>query len=597
MEVDATVMPQKLLHNYISLDLVGDTVALLYPKWIPGFHGPRGPISNIFDFRINDANGNKVLWERDWADPFRFFAYPDNAKNPCTVHISYICDDDMTVYGQPNLGSIDWPMISVYPEGIPVDEITVEAAILVPDGWQVASALPFYDLPGKGFVSDTVTLDQLFDMPVICGQNYGVVGFDDLAETKAEYSFEIIAPTEQEVTGLIPDDIRAGFARLFEESEVLFSRPHFEEYKILCAVSSSIHQMGVEHRNSSINFISSTTPAMTTLFEDGLADIIPHEFVHSWCGKYRRPLGMSTPDYHAPQNMDLLWVYEGLGQYLGWVVSARAGLINLDHFKDKLAHWMSEAVFQKGGRWRSLRDTQVSAYTIWEGNRTRQYLKRSVDFYTEGALLWLEIDARIRQSTDGKKSLDDFCAKFFGKGDRDAEYVPFDYDEVISTLNSVADGPWDELIMSRLNETWDEYDHSWMERCGYRLAFTDQKPAQLIELDEKYWMRNYSASLGIMMAYRGIMRDIIPDSPADLAGLYPGLTVTMIDSAEYSHERLDEAVKNSPQTGVVNLQIMENGDTRDRQIIYNGGPRFYFLERIEGTTDILQLVITPRMTR
>lgn len=597
MVADATEMPRRLLHSRITLDLDGDTVSLVYPKWVPGFHGPDGPIGNICRFVVSDAYGRPVTWERDWSEPYRFFVFPTSAPNPCTISLSYACNEDMTVYGFPGMATIDWHAVVVSPEDVPVNEVTVELDVVLPGQWDFATGLPLRGKRADTASFNPVSLERLIDMPLICGEHVATVALPP-GNRQATYEIAVAAATAREV-----QDFSGGgglaeeLGRMFTETEALLGRPHFETYIVLCAVNNSVRQLGVEHRNSSLNFFNSASPAATSLAEDGYADLLTHEFVHSWCGKYRRPAGMCTGDYMTPSNLDLLWVYEGLAQYLGWVIAARAGLLTPDQVKQKLAHRLAESLFQKGRRWRSLRDVQVASYAASGRGRGWGYLQRGVDYYTEGAFLWLEIDTRIRESTGDGTSLDDFCAAFLTRGDRETEYTPFDYDEIVTTLYSVAPGPWDSLLTTRLRETPDDYDLSWLQRCGYELVFTTDKPEALTRLEEYYWYRDFGASIGIIVGHNNMIWQIVPDSPADRAGLYPGAMIATIDGETYSHARLDTAIQHSPDVGHVIMQIMENGVPVDMRVVYDGGLRYYTLRRLDGTPDRLAAILASKVSR
>jgi len=596
--VDATDLPRKLLRSEQTLALPDDTVSLLYPKWIPGIHGPKGPIQNLGGLVIRDLQGNITHWERDWADPYRFSVYPENAPGSQVVSLTYICNQPSTnsmgvdCYGYPGLGIINWNCVLVYPEGVPVRDIVVEVSLVLPSGWQFGTALPLNRLQGDTAFFNPVTLEELIDMPLICGRNFRTVEF--AATPMANYFLHIAADD----AGRLPnhDSLFVPFARLAQEAEVLFGRTHFETYHLLVVLSDAIPFLGLEHRNSSLNVVNADDFYKESWLESETSYLIPHEFAHAWCGKYRRPAGMDTPDYQTDKRMDLLWIYEGLDTYLGYVLSVRSGFISGDDFKDDLAAYsVGNLMHDRGRRWRPLRDTEVSNYTLRDESDSWGFLRRNQDYYSEGGMIWMDFDARIREATDGQKSLDDFCAAFFSHGDPGAAAIPFDLEEVVSRLADLAEEPWDSLIAAGTQETQDRYVPEVIERCGYRLGFGSEKSA-LLKVYEDMWFesKHFSESIGFRIRDDGTIEDIVPGGPADMAGLYDGAQVIGVDGMKYSYDRLEYAVRNSPTSGRIDLLTVQGETLREVCIIYDGGLRYYTLIPIEGKRDWLREIISPR---
>lgn len=588
---DARNLPRKLLHSEISLIFEKDTVAILYPRWIPGLHGPRGPINNLCRFAVRDVSGQEIEWRRDWRDPFRFFVYPGGPGKIGNIYLSYICSQDYTGVGNPSMGTIDWNTIAVYPEGTPIDSLEITARLILPPGWNYASALPEVQRNGDTVIFAPVSLETLVDMPVLCGKYMKTM---QLAATPhATYFLDLAADRPEDLPGDTVAYVQ--LTKMLREAESLFSGTPFRTYHLLAVVSDYLFQGGLEHGNSSLNYIFPSDLTTRRWSDSKVSELIPHEFVHAWCGKYRRPAGMITGDYMTPPNMDLLWVYEGLTQYLGQVLAVRSGLLDSERWRQQLAMRAAEMVFQHGRRWRSLRDTEVSSGTVWGGPPYWNYLRRGPDYYNEGAFIWMEIDARIRAMTDGKKSLDNFCAEFFSQKDSPSKYLPFTYGDIIAGLNAVRRGPWDSLITARLNRTEAQFDRSGLERCGYNLVKGPTKSEELSLFEAMYNLRNFGESVGFMISGNGQIYEIVPESPADSAGLYPGLTILKVDGADYTHELLENAIRQSPENDSLRLTVSEYDNAREIVVAYRGGLKYMQLERIKDRPDYLSEIARPRL--
>jgi predicted metalloprotease with PDZ domain len=596
--VNATDLPRKLLHSQIRLDLKGKKTALLYPKWIPGAHGPIGPIKNIAGFEVVDHENKTLRWKRDLQDVYRFFVETEKIANPYTVSLRYICNQStvnsqgVDSDGYPNMAVINWNTILVYPEGIPIRDITVELRLILPSGWQYATALPFDHAQGDTLVFAPVTLEELIDAPLICGKYVRTTKF---ASTKqAEYFLHTVAEDPK----FFPksDSSYVAFKRLAEEGEALFSRTHFNTYHFLLVLSDTQPGLGIEHRNSSLNSAKADAFKNAQKHDTRVQGLIPHEFVHAWCGKYRRPIGMNTPDYNAVKEMDMLWIYEGLTSYLGAVLSVRSGFTTLDELKGGWAYRWGRLGLQKGRVWRALQDTEAASYTLRGGSENWAFLRGGQDYYREGALIWLEIDSRIRSATKGKKSLDDFCAVFFGKGDIKIHAVSFDMDEVVNILTSLADEPWAELIEDRVRKTSPVFDPQGITQSGYRLGFTDKKDETRKEIETRSKWRAYLESVGLVVTQDGKVGDVVPESPADQIGLYTGLEIAGVSGLKFSFERFEDAIRATPNSGKVDLLILEGEAFRQMEIRYDGGLRYYTLEPVEGKQDWLKEILSQKVT-
>jgi len=594
--VDATEMPKKLLHSKISLNLSGDSTSLLYPKWIPGIHAPKGPIENLGGFEVEDRSGKPVRWERDWAELYRFFVFTDKAEKQYDVSMTYICNQQsvnssgIDSYGTADLGIISWNTNVVYPEGIPVRDIMVDLKLILPKGWDFGSALPFDKKQGDTIFFKTVTLEELIDMPLIAAEYFRTV---KIASTDlADYYIHLAAHDESSLD--VNDSIFAPLENLVKEGELLFSRTHFKSYHFLLVLSDQINGLGVEHRNSSLNNDAADGLKKLEKKNTSLSALLAHEFPHAWCGKYRRPAGMDTPDFISNKNTDLLWFYEGLDQYIGNVLEARSGLGTEEYFKEDVASAIEYLKNRKGRSWRSLRDTQVSSYLLRQSSASWTTLRRNQDYYDEGAMIWMEFDARIRNATNGEKSLDDFCAVIFGSGDPDALTNPITLDEIISTLSSFADEPWEELINERVNNPHDDLNLQVLDKIGYAISTTDKKSDQLKYSENRYKFKNFYEALGFSIRDNGTVYDIVIGSLADKAGLYSGVEIIGVNGKKFSLEQLEKAVKNSTEKGKITLLFALDDNLKEVVIEYNKGLQYFTIVPVEGKPDRLKEIIAPR---
>jgi predicted metalloprotease with PDZ domain len=598
--VNATELSRKLIHSQITFDMPNKT-ALLYPKWWLGHHGPVGAIENIAGLRFTDANGETIQWERDWTDVFRFFLDEKPGNSLIQANLTYICNQptDNTIgcdsYGYPQIGIINWNTIAIYPEGVPIHDITVHLKLVLPTGWQYGSALPFDYDNGDTLVFKPVTFEEFIDMPLICGTNFRTVKY---ASTKmADYYLHIAADDDE----FLPknDSTFIAFTRMADEAEALFGRTHFDEYHFLLTVSDFIPgSIGLEHRNSSLNGVKANVFEDPQKHNPFLWYVMPHEFVHAWCGKYRRPTGMNTPDYQTTKNMDMLWIYEGLDQYLGVVLMTRSRFVTFDELLDERALWWGWYFNQQGRLWRSLRDTQVANYTIRTDSESWGFLRRNQDYYEEGAMIWLEFDARIRSATNGAKSLDDFCATFFGTGDTATHAISFELTDIISSLGELADLPWAALIDQKINGTEKEFDPEGIRQSGYTFTFTAKKSDILKWQEDEAWEHKvYHKSVGLTVNEDGVVGEVVPDGPADQSGLYDGVKVVGVNGKTFNYERFENAVRNTTTIGKLTLLILEADTFQEYEIDYDGGLRYDKLEPVDGKRDWLKEIMAPKVSK
>ena len=602
--VDASEIQRKLIYSTIELDSSCDTLVLLYPKWIPGCHGPTGPVDNVAGLRVSDPSGSPLRWVRDWSDPFRFFVFDAGKERRATVNLTYVCSQPTAnswggdCDGLSTLGVINWNAVTVYPEGEAIADIRVQARLLLPDGWRFATALPTKETCGDTVIFQEVSYEELLDDPLICGVYLNTYA---IATTpSAKYFIHVAVDDETLLThadSAFADSFSVDWSSLCKEAEALFSRAHFDSYHFLVVVSDSVSHYGLEHRNSSVN-----SARLTTLTEYGESDfwlqyVMPHEFSHAWCGKYRRPQGMTASDYQTPLQMELLWVYEGLDQYLGHVLGLRSGIERLDFFKANEVFWWGQLRNTVGRNWRSLEDVAVSNYAMGTGE-SWYFLRRGWDYYGEAALVWMEIDCRLREMSNGKVSFDDFCRTFFANGDPATHSVPFERGEIVSVLNGLATFNWDSLLTVRMAGVSEKLDETPLHLAGYRFGYASVKPKPLSDMESIDKMRYYDASLGFrLLDDKATIGQIIPTSPADKAGLVTGMSILGVNGRTYSIERLEKAIRDAVTAGEIRLLVQHGETLQEKTLTYRDGPRYLTLEPVEGKRKWLDEIAKPLVTK
>ena len=596
--LDATNISRKLVQSAITINGGDDSLSVLFPKWIPGLHGPSGPIENLAGFKVFDHSGAPIQWERDFMEPFRFNVFGSAAQYPITVTLSYICNQPTDLSwgsdctGTPTMAVINWNPVTVYPEGLITRNLTVLPRLILPQGWKYATAMPVREVRGDTLLFEKVTFEELIDFPVICGLYLKTL---QLGSTSSTDYFVHVVVDEEVLLPLVDSAFTdSTWNHLPYETEALFGRTHFDTYHFLVPISDSIGRYGLEHRNSSVN-----SGDVKTLTEYGkthyfLQWVMPHEFVHAWCGKYRRPAGMSTPDYQEPKNMEMLWVYEGLTTYLGMILMTRSGLMAPDYFIEDLANYWGNLRHKTGREWRSLKDIAVSTYTVWGGSESWLFQRRAADYYPEGSMLWLEVDARIREATNGERSLDDFCRSFFGAGDKEVHSIPYDQSDLVSTLSEQADFNWDSLFTVRISGVSDVLDETPLEVAGYEFGFTDEKPEAVSNDESKDECHYYYESIGFAVAEENNnILQVVPGSPGDIAGVYTGMSILGVNGKTFSFDRLDKAITDAVSTGELVLLTQHGEALQEHTIRYREGLRYISLRPIKGRKDWLSEIIKP----
>jgi predicted metalloprotease with PDZ domain len=595
ISVDATQAPRKLYRAHLVIPAQPGPLTLYYPKWIQGEHQPSGPIGDLSGLKLMAA-GKPVAWRRDDIDMYAFHCTVPDGADAIEASVEYLIPGDKGGYGagpatSAEIAIVNWYLVTLYPKGKPVREIPIHAKLTVPEGWQAGTALPVESHSGNVTQYKTVSLEMFADSPALCGRYYREV---PLGPKEGPPHYLILACDS--AAGLAMDDkLKRNYERLVLEAGALFGCRHYRSYRFLVAMSEQIGHNAIEHHECSDNRVSERMMIDEQYRKLDDAWVLAHEFVHSWNGKYRRPLGLATPDFQEPMRTKLLWVYEGLTEYLGFVLAARSGLTASDIAHDNLASIADWAGNQVGRDWRPLEDTATAAPFLYTVRNEWSHRRRSVDFYNEGALIWLDADTLIREKTGGKKSLDDFCRSFYGGESGPPEVKPYTFDDIVSALNSVLEHDWKGFLEKRLTSTSPAPPLDGISRGGWKLTYTPQRSELQKAQEDDGKQIDLTSSIGLFMKDNGTVVDVVPHKAADKAGLGPHMKVIAVNGRAITADRMREAIA-ATKDGKSKLQLLvENGDYyRTYALDYSGGERYPHLERVSGTSDRIGDIFKPK---
>jgi predicted metalloprotease with PDZ domain len=595
LDLDATEAPRKLYKARLVIPARPGHLTLYYPKWIQGEHQPSGPINDLSGLRLTAA-GKPVPWRRDDVDLYAFHCTVPEGADALEASLEYLIPGDKGGYGagpatSARLAIVNWYLVTLYPEGRPVRDIPVRASLTLPKGWKAGTALPVESQSGERTQFATVSLETLADSPALCGRFFKEV---PIGPKDGPPHFLVLACDSAAGLEVGPKWLEQ-YGRLVEEAYALFGTRHYRSYRFLVALSDQLGHNAIEHHESSDNRMPERMYLEESYHKLEPAWVLPHEYVHSWNGKYRRPDGLATPDFQQPMRTRLLWVYEGLTEYYGFVLAARSGLHPAAAARDNLAAIAEWARNQAGRSWRPLDDTTAAAPHLYSSRSEWSRRRRGVDFYDEGALIWLDADTLIREKTGGKKSLDDFARAFFGGPGGAPSVKPYGFDDIVAGLNGVVEHDWKGFLEKRLTAAGAEPPLAGIERGGWRVVYKPERSELLKASDEEEKQADLTASIGLLVKDEGRVVDVVPGKAADRAGLGPHMKVLAVNGRRLSADRLREAVA-ATAGGKARLSLLvENGDyLRTVPLDYADGERYPHLERDAAKPDRIGDIFRPR---
>ncbi len=595
LKVDVTDIQRRIFRVTETIPARPGRLTLFYPQWIPGKHAARGPIDQLAGLRFR-VNGAEIPWRRDPLDVYRFNL--DLPRGTRALEVEFqLATPQNTDAGRITVTSemlnLQWEQVVLYPAGYRVRDIPVQATLKLPDGWKHASALRAaagISTEANPVTFGVVPLEVLADSPLFAGRNFRQ--FDVTPAGSPPVMLNVFADS--------PGDLAASEEQLaihraaVSEVYAALGPPRFDRYDFLLALTENLGGIGLEHHRSTeisqgAAYFRSWDEAVTD------RDTLTHEMTHSWNGKYRRPARLWTPNYNTPMQDDLLWVYEGMTQYYGLVLAARAGLVPQDLMRDELAAMAAVYSAKRPGReWRSVEDTTFQPIITARRPLSWVSWQRTEEYYAEGALLWLDVDTRLREATQGRRSLDDFSQAFYAAPANEGWVSTYEIGDVARALNAVAPYDWERFLRERTSGIRQPLLEG-VERAGFRLVFND-KPNKAISDGEKSAHRtDLSYSLGIVINRDGLLTEVVWDSPAFKVGLTTNTTLVAVNGRTYSADLLKRTIAEAASGGAaVELIVKRQDQYRTVTLDYRGGLRYPHFEPIAGRPDGIATLLAPR---
>ena len=593
IRVDVTDLDRRIFQVRETIPVVGSgPMTLLFPQWLPGHHSPSGPISQLGGLVIT-ANGQRVEWTRDPVEVFAF--HVDVPRGARTLeleyqHLSPTQSGQGRVVVSPEMVDLEWNAVSVYPAGYFARRIPVDAQVTLPEGWGYATALETASKSGGVVTFKQTDFDTLVDSPLHTGKYWKTIDLE--APGPAPVRLNIMADKAEDLE-IKPEQLAAHKA-LVRQAYALYGSHHYNHYDFLFSLSDRIAGNGLEHHRSSEDGVG---PGYFTKWDEqpGDRDLLPHEFTHSWNGKFRRPADLWTPNFNVPMRDSLLWVYEGQTQYWGYVLAARSGLWDQQTFLDALAATAATYDNLPGRTWRPVEDTTNDPIINQRRPQGWRSYQRSEDYYSEGQLIWLDADTLIRERSGGKRSLDDFARRFFGVEDGSWTPDTYTFEDVVAALNAVEPYDWAGFLRTRLDGHGPGAPLDGLRRGGYRLVYTETPSAFVKKNQAERKITDLSYSLGLVIGREGAISSVLWGSPAFKAGVISGQTLVAVNGDAYTAEVVRDALKaGRGKGGAVELLIKTGDRYKTLRVPYDGGLRYPHLEKVGSAAASLEKIAAPR---
>jgi predicted metalloprotease with PDZ domain len=603
VRVDASDAGRRLFHVKMTMPAKTGPMTLLYPEWIPGEHGPTGPILNMVGLIIT-GGGKSIPWRRDEVNMYAYRVNVPAGVSSLDIAFDFISPPESSGFSSgasatTELAVVSWNQLLLYPEGVDADALQFQANLKLPNSWKFGTALPIRRETGAEIEFQPAPLTTLIDSPLSAGAHYRTI---ELGADRGLQHYLHIAADSDHALDASPETIQ-GFKNLVQEEGALFQARHYRDYHFLLTLSDHVAHFGLEHHESSDDRVGERT-----LIDDAQrvteGYLLPHEFTHSWNGKFRRPLGLAGKDghdggYDTPMKGDLLWVYEGLTEYLGEILTPRSALWTPEQYRDYLAITAASLDNEYGRRWRPLEDTAIAAQLLYSAPDDYNGYRRNVDYYPEGTLIWLEADVTIRKLSKGAKSLNDFCRAFYGGAGGKPEMKTYTFEDVVAGMNSVQPYDWAGFFNQRLHSTNAHAPLGGVEGSGWKLTYDANRSEYWKNAEEVNKLADFSYSLGIKVHDDdGTISDVAIDSPAFQAGVGPSVKLIAVNKRQYSSTLLREAIQEAAKDGKpIELMVKAGDFYRTFSIGYRGGERYPHLTRDASAPDLLSDIIAPMVKK
>ncbi len=603
IRIDATDAARRLFHVKMTMPVKSGPTTLLYPEWIPGEHGPTGPILNMVGLVIT-GGGKTIPWRRDDVNMFAYHVDVPAGISSLDIAFDFISPSESSGFSSgasatTELAVVSWNQLLLYPEGVDADALQYQANLKLPAAWKFGTALPIRRETGAEIEFQPAPLTTLIDSPLSAGSHYRTV---ELGSDNGLMHYLHIAADSDRALEAAPETIQ-GFKNLVQEEGALFQARHYRDYHFLLTLSDHVAHFGLEHHESSDDRVGERT-----LIDDAQrvteGFLLPHEFTHSWNGKFRRPAGLAGKDgrdggYDTPMKGELLWVYEGLTEYLGEVLTPRSGLWTPEQYRDYLAITAASLDNEYGRRWRSLEDTAVAAQLLYSAPEDYNAYRRNVDYYPEGTLIWLEADVTIRKLSKGAKSLNDFCRSFYGGAGGKPEMKTYRFEDVVAAMNAVQPYDWAGFFNQRIHSTEPHAPLGGVEGSGWKLVYDATRSDYWTKFEEAAKLADFSYSLGMRVHDDdGTISDVAIDSPAFKAGVTPAVKLIAVNKRQYNSTLLRESLQTAAKDGKpIELMVKAGDFYQTYSVPYGGGERYPHLVRIDGTKDLLSDIVAPMVKK
>jgi len=598
VRVDARDVAARRVHTDITLAVKPGPLTLVYPQWIPGEHGPTGPIQSMIGMQIK-AHGEPLIWSRD---PYEMFAFrvtvPDGVDHlQISIDSGLPTESGSFTAGPTNsaqLAVISWNEYLLFPKGVDADAVSVDASVLAPAGWTVVSALETKAGADGAYSFESSSVARLIDSPVQMGLYPKLITLRGSAPgVDIQHHISLMADSAAALT--VPADFALGYDRLVAESGALFGSRMYRHYTWLFTLSDHVAHFGLEHHESSDDRLDENSLSEPDLRME-VAGLLGHEYVHSWNGKYRRPAGLLSPDYQKPMDGSLLWVYEGMTEFWGEVLPTRAGLISPEYFRETIANAAGYFDTEPGTRWRPMGDTATGAQLLTGAGAAWSSNRRGADYYDASMFLWLDVDSELRARSKGRLTIDDYVRRFYAGDTGHPQVKPYVEQDIYDTLGSLAPADWRTLIHRHLDDLDIKPLLGALERSGWKLVYTAEPNAAVATRERRRQATVRRWSIGLNLDKDAKIVDVVSDRAAALAGASPGMTVIAVNGRKFTTKLLDAAIAEAQVTRRPIELLVDNADFfKTLSVEYYDGPRYPHLVRIEGRPDTLSNVIAAHV--
>ncbi len=588
VNVDLTDLDRRVMEVRETLPVKPGALTLLYPRWVPGTHSPTGSVSRMAALQIT-ANGKPIEWTRDPVDVYAFHVMVPTGVSTLNIsfqHLSPVVPAAGRVVMTQEIIGLQWNTVVLYPAGHFASAIQVQPSAKLPSGWQTASALDLATRDGDRVAFKPTSLERLVDSPMWAGKYTKRVELGTANKAPVYLTVFADTPSSLEAT---PEQITP-HKQLVQQANALYGSHHFARYEFLLALSEHFSGIGLEHSESSENGVR---PGYFTEWKkaSGVRTILPHEYTHSWNGKFRRPSDLWTPNYNVPMQDSLLWVYEGQTQYWGFVLAARSGLVSVTDSLEHLATTAAALDTRAGRSWRNLQDTTNEPVVSLRGHQDWTDWQRGEEYYNEGLMIWLDADTKIRELTNGAKTLNDVAKAFFGAEDGRIAALTYTFDDYVKVLNAAVPYDWANFLRQRVDTRSPATLLDGIARSGWKLVYTDQQSELAKASETAQHATDFTYSLGFNVDKDGKLTGIKWGGAAFKAGLTGSMQLLAVNSRSYKAELLREAIAQAKDGSGVELLVKFEDRYKTVKIDYRGGVRYPKLERVDGTPDRLTNIL------